>query len=203
MGMCRQRDWDRSRDGDIQQRDRSAMPCRPHTWDRRGASHESESGGTVAVTTRDATDRVSDVDRERAAAVLSEAFRDGMLRVEEFDQRLSAVYAAQTVGDLDEAMADLHPEWLRELDEAEAAQRRAAKHRRQWRAEVGTYRRIMTLLVGIWLFTVVTNGGIDGNLPHFWPIWPMLGWGIPLFLGRPRRSTTPPSLRDRTMAVVR
>ena len=203
MGMCRQWDWDRSQEGDTRERERSAMPCRPHTWDRTGAAHGSEDRSTVAVATRDPADRVSDVDRERAAAVLSEAFRDGMLRVEEFDQRLSAVYAAQTVGDLDEAMADLHPEWLRELDEAEAAQRRATRHRREWEAGFRSYRGVMTLLVGIWFLTNLGDFGGLGGDTYFWPMWPILGWGIPLFLGRPRRSAAPPSIRERPMAGVR
>ena len=177
MGMCGQRGWDRN-----------AMPCRPHTWDREGAAGESERSSAAAAP-RDPAEHVTDVDRERAAAVLSEAFRDGMLRVEEFDQRLSAVYAAQTVGDLDGAMSDLHPNWLRELDEAEAAQRRARRHRREWEAGLRTYLGVMALLVGIWLFTNLGEfafmGG-DGDT-YFWPIWPILGWGIPLYLSRPRR----------------
>src|SRR3712207_8039965 len=57
-------------------------------------------------------ERVGDVDRERAAAVLAEAFRDGVLRVEEFDERLSAAYAATTVADLDAATRDLPGEWM-------------------------------------------------------------------------------------------
>jgi hypothetical protein len=177
------------------------MACRPHTWDRGGTDVEERHPATVPV--RDPASRITDVDRERAAAVLSEAFRDGMLRVEEFDQRLSAVYGATTVRDLDEAMTDLHPEWLRELDEAEAAQRRSTRHRREWQAGFRAYRGVMILLVGIWFFSALPSGIFDGELPYFWPVWPMLGWGIPLFLGRPRRSAPPPSLRDRPMAGVR
>jgi hypothetical protein len=32
----------------------------------------------------------------------------------------------------------------------------------------------MVLLVSIW---VLTGAG------YFWPVWPMLGWGIPMFMG--------------------
>jgi hypothetical protein len=179
------------------------MACRPHTWDRGGTDVEERHPATVPV--RDPASRITDVDRERAAAVLSEAFRDGMLRVEEFDQRLSAVYAATTVRDLDEAMADLHPEWLRELDEAEAAQRRSAKHRNRWHAEVRAYLKVMVILVGVWLLTSVRTGGEQGIFAdgwNFWPIWPILGWGIPLYFSRPRRAA-PPVVRDRPMAGVR
>jgi hypothetical protein len=37
----------------------------------------------------------------------------------------------------------------------------------------------MGLLIGIWLFTSLATW----ELRFFWPIFPMLGWGIPLFLG--------------------
>ena len=32
----------------------------------------------------------------------------------------------------------------------------------------------MALLIAIW---AVTGAG------YFWPVWPMLGWGVPLMLG--------------------
>ena len=156
-------------------------------WER-----EPADTAPVAAKERDRSERVADADRERAAAVLSQAFRDGVLRVEEFDQRLSAVYAATTVGDLDDVMADLPRDWTEELRAAERASRRAQRHRRGWQAEVHSYGRVMLLLVAIWLFTSLDEfaGGSDGAF--FWPIFPMLGWGIPLYLGRPRGRTTMP-----------
>lgn len=51
--------------------------------------------------------RVSDADRERAAARLREHFAEGRLSSEELDERLSAALSAKTAGDLRRVMADL------------------------------------------------------------------------------------------------
>lgn len=51
--------------------------------------------------------RVSDADRERAAARLREHFAEGRLTQEELDERLSAALSAKTTGDLRRVMADL------------------------------------------------------------------------------------------------
>jgi hypothetical protein len=53
--------------------------------------------------------RASDADREQVAEVLREAVADGRLDMEEFEERLSAVYSARTLGDLVEVTADLVP----------------------------------------------------------------------------------------------
>ena len=150
-------------------------------WER---ERDDVAGPVVVGAARDRGERIADADRERAAAVLSQAFRDGVLRVEEFDQRLSAAYAATTVGDLEDVMHDLPRDWADELRTAEQSRRRAERHRREWQAGFQSFRGVMLLLVGIWALTAFIN--VDGGLPYFWPVWPMLGWGIPLLLSRPR-----------------
>lgn len=166
-------------------------------WERDGEREFHESS-PVAVKERDPSERLTDADRERAAAMLSQAFRDGVLRVEEFDRRLSATYAATTVGDLDEVMRDLPRDWSEELRASEQAARRADRHRRGWRVGFQTYLRVMALLVGIWFLTSLGDLAPGGESPYFWPIWPILGWGIPLFLSRPRRRTTMPAWDSRS-----
>lgn len=44
--------------------------------------------------------RASDQDRERAAEVLKTGYADGRLSKDEYDEHLSQIYAARTVGDL-------------------------------------------------------------------------------------------------------
>jgi hypothetical protein len=44
--------------------------------------------------------RASDQDRERAAEVLKTGYADGRLSKDEYDEQLSQIYAARTVGDL-------------------------------------------------------------------------------------------------------
>ena len=51
--------------------------------------------------------RASDADRDRAAAALREHLAAGRLTAEEFDERLDKAYAAKTLGELDDLMADL------------------------------------------------------------------------------------------------
>ena len=51
--------------------------------------------------------RVSDADREAAAAELQEHFASGRLNQDELDERLATAFAAKTRGDLDAVFADL------------------------------------------------------------------------------------------------
>ncbi|MBT2508120.1 DUF1707 and DUF2154 domain-containing protein [Streptomyces sp. ISL-98] len=51
--------------------------------------------------------RASDAERERVAEVLRDAVAEGRLDMEEFDQRLDAVYKARTHGELEPLVSDL------------------------------------------------------------------------------------------------
>lgn len=51
--------------------------------------------------------RASDADRDKYTAVLQDAFAEGRLTREEYDERLEAVYRARTYGDLEPLVSDL------------------------------------------------------------------------------------------------
>jgi DUF1707 SHOCT-like domain len=51
--------------------------------------------------------RISDSDRERAAAQLRDHYAEGRLTAEELDERVTATLKARTAGDLRRVMADL------------------------------------------------------------------------------------------------
>lgn len=51
--------------------------------------------------------RISDSDRDRAAAQLRDYYAEGRLTNEELDERVTAALQAQTAGDLRRLMADL------------------------------------------------------------------------------------------------
>jgi len=51
--------------------------------------------------------RASDQDRERTAGALGRHYAAGRLTLEEFQERLDQAYAAKTLGQLDDLMADL------------------------------------------------------------------------------------------------
>jgi hypothetical protein len=62
--------------------------------------------------------RASDADRERTVALLREHLAAGRLTAEEFHERLDAAYAAKTLGQLDELLADLPAIDLYDLPDA-------------------------------------------------------------------------------------
>jgi peptidoglycan/LPS O-acetylase OafA/YrhL len=108
--------------------------------------------------------RASDADRERVAAILRDAAGQGLLTLDEVDQRLAAVYAARHLTELAPLTADLQ-EADRRL--APVDLRTRARARATARAHLAGYLGIVALLVAIWVAT-----GADS---HFWPIWPALG----------------------------
>ena len=125
--------------------------------------------------------RASDADRERVAERLRTAAGDGRLTSVELEERLEGAFSARTEAELEPLVADLPapPRRVRPRD----------------RTHERTYVAVMLLLVAIW---ALTGAG------YFWPIWPMLGWGIGVLadagrLGRPcrRRSSNPGSSTGR------
>jgi class 3 adenylate cyclase len=107
--------------------------------------------------------RVSDAERERVAERLRHDYGAGRLTEEELSERVEAVYRARTASDLATLTADL------------PSHRGAAPvHRRSGletsvRIHLTSYVLVNVLLIGIW---AASGGG------YFWPIWPILGWGI-------------------------
>lgn len=118
--------------------------------------------------------RAGDADRDQVAAVLSEALAAGYLSMEEFDTRTDQVLTARTIGELEALQQDLPI--ARPAHEAPSSQPTAGADddaRRGLRAHLASYVGTMALLLGIWLVA-----GIAAGAWYFWPIWPMLGWGI-------------------------
>jgi hypothetical protein len=118
----------------------------------------------------------SDADRERIAERLRAATAEGRLTSEELEERLERAFSARRDAELEPLVADL------------PAPR--GEPRPRDRSHERAYLATMLLLVAIW---ALTGAG------YFWPIWPMLGWGIGVVadtggrLGRPcrRRSSNP------------
>jgi hypothetical protein len=109
--------------------------------------------------------RASDAEREEAIDRLRAHAAEGRLDVEELEERIGAAYAARTRDELTSLFADL----------PEARARRAVTRRRgRFGPEWYPYLAVNLMLVGIWAGT---------GLGYFWPIWPILGWGLPLYFG--------------------
>jgi hypothetical protein len=136
--------------------------------------------------------RASDADRDRAASLLREHHAAGRLTVEEFSERLDAAYAAKTLGDIDELLADLPSIDLYHLPDE--SMRRMAQQARPpasavtagrrspaWRAAWGSWASVSMVVFVIWLITVFGSGG--GNMHNFWFLWVAGPWGA-ILLGR-------------------
>jgi hypothetical protein len=103
----------------------------------------------------------SDADRERVAERLRAAGGEGRLTPAELEERLETAFAARTGAELEPLVADL-PMPARAAPRIEPRRVRDSEH---LRAYIG----VSLMLVTIWALT-----GAD----YFWPIWPILGWGI-------------------------
>ncbi len=117
--------------------------------------------------------RVSDADRDRAAAELGEHFQAGRLTQEEFDERVGKAINARTQGDLDELLADLPSDRPAGSLPASGPARQPARHLR-WAAPTAM------LATAVLLFAVAAAS------PHShggWAPW----WIIPLVFIAVRR----------------
>jgi class 3 adenylate cyclase len=128
---------------------------------------------------RDSALRASDADRERTVTALRDHFRAGRLSDDELAERIAGAYASKTLMELDGLMLDLpSPE---SALPASSPSRRAPAQRTRTRGGHGLatsvrihatiYVVVNVMLVAIW---AASGGG------YFWPIWPILGWGIGL-----------------------
>lgn len=138
------------------------MMCGHRSWHAHTATLEQPS--------RPGHERVTDHDRDRVASLVNTAFAEGLLDIDELDERLGHAYGARTAADLERVTADLPRGWVR-------AQRQRRRSERERRVAVAAYLRMMAFLVTVWLVI-----GLLAGAWYPWPVWPALGWGIPLFL---------------------
>lgn len=113
--------------------------------------------------------RASDAQRERAADDLRRHTAEGRIDHEELEERLTAVFSARTVADLDRLTADLPALG----PEGAALARPDEQERRELRAQLvqkaGGAAAVSLLCVVVWLAT-----GASGS---FWPVWVILATG--------------------------
>lgn len=117
--------------------------------------------------------RASDGDRERVVDVLRGHAADGRLTVDELAERIEQAYGARTQRELDELLRDLPATSVVAERDPEAVPAR-------WCApsDLRPFLAVNLLLIVIW---AATGAG------YFWPIWPLLGWGIGIASHRGRR----------------
>lgn len=119
--------------------------------------------------------RASDADRAYASALLEQAFQHGRLKVDEFDARSDLVPRAATLGELAPLVGDVMVQpGAAPGGQAPVAARSGQRGTMMWRTWVG----FAVFFNLVWMMTAWSTG----RSPYYWPMWPMLGMGIPLFI---------------------
>jgi hypothetical protein len=120
--------------------------------------------------------RASDRDRELALRILSEAYADGRLARDEFDERVDAVNAVRTLGELPQQLADLLPQVaVRPAAGLDRHRQRAVeKYEAARRQALWTFLSVSTICWVIWM---ITEWDHLGNAFQ-WPWFVMLGTGL-------------------------
>jgi hypothetical protein len=116
--------------------------------------------------------RAGDADRQRVADRLRRAHDEGRLDLEEFDERVTAAYAARTFGDLEALTADLPPE-------------RAPVPVPARRPAPAPDRAAMAAWVGASVANIVIWGVVAvaaGEFVYPWWIWVVGPWGVLLLV---------------------
>lgn len=140
--------------------------------------------------------RASDDDRQQVVTRLRDAAGDGILGLDELEDRIGAVYAATTLPELAELTVDLpDPPAPTARQAPPPVERRPvpALHNPGFRHHLTIYTLTIAMLIGIWML---------GGFGHFWPFYPAAGWGIGIgshFMAANR----PPSRRDQERAQRR
>jgi hypothetical protein len=141
--------------------------------------------------------RASDADREVVQRVLGDAYADGRLTREEFDQRSDAVLRARTLSDLPVLITDLIPSQLPAVPHPERVADTAALETRAVAAYQSDRREAAWAFVSAsmvcWVIWWVTSG--PGGFP--WPVFVMLGTGLNLLRLLVMRSSEIDSRRER------
>ena len=121
--------------------------------------------------------RASDADREIVRVMLAEAYADGRLTREEYDDRLNTLYGSRTLGDLPALVTDLvPPDGLPAAPATFLPADLRTRGARKWRKDVEE--SLAAFLVPSIICTVIWITAASGGF--FWPAFPMLFLGINL-----------------------
>lgn len=144
--------------------------------------------------------RVGDSERDETATQLSEHFAEGRLDHSEFAERTERALSARTRGDLDVLLSDLpvlpvsvQPSTT--LPATAGITPSQLSERAEWRrSKLTPWAVFAVFFVIVW---AVTGGG------YFWPVFPILGWGIGVTVSGiqaySRPATLPGEENQRTM----
>jgi hypothetical protein len=124
--------------------------------------------------------RASDADRDIVLRTLSEAYAQGRIDREEYDERADAVHAAKTLGELPRVLDDLVPSTALvpfagpgALDTRSVEEQAVARWERRRREAFMAFLIPTMICWVVWLLTSGPGG-------FMWPVFPMIGTAVPL-----------------------
>src|SRR6476660_3684177 len=129
------------------------VPERPGEWTGRTPNRSG------------AHQRVSNAERDAVVEQLRLNMADGRLDIDEYGDRVGSALAARTGAELQAVLAD--------LPHVVPPEEAVRKRRASVRAILVPYLVVNLFLVLIWAV---------GGFGYFWPIWPILGWGLGVVL---------------------
>ncbi|MRK02138.1 DUF1707 domain-containing protein [Aeromicrobium sp. S22] len=120
--------------------------------------------------------KASDADRDVAAAALREAYADGRLTRDEYDDRSSTALGVRSIGGFLPLLVDLFPSGPAPVPAVSTQLRSEAlvTYRRDLRDARNGWLFVSGLCTAIWAAT----SAAAGELLFFWPVFPSLGVGI-------------------------
>ena len=116
------------------------------------------------------TRRASDADRTQVVDRLRLAAGEGLIDLDELEQRLAAAWSARTLPELAPLTADL-PATPTTRPTPTPRRRPIGMEDEDFRGHLTVYCLVIGMFIGIWLL---------GGAGHFWPFYPAAGWGIGL-----------------------
>ena len=121
--------------------------------------------------------RASDADRDIVLRVLGEAYAEGRIDNEEFDERSDTAHRAKTLGELPKVLDDLVPSaavlpFYGSLDARSVEEQAVARWEKSRR---DAFMGFLIPTVICWVVWLVTMPG-----GFLWPVFPMIGTGLPL-----------------------
>lgn len=123
--------------------------------------------------------RASDADRDVVAEVLAGAYAEGRLDDVEYQERLGKAMAVKRLGEVRPLLDDLVIDGSRRGASTVSREQDAPRRGLDFRsASLRSWLGLAILFNLIWLMTSLGNG----ELNYYWPMWPMLGTGIPVIM---------------------
>ena len=125
--------------------------------------------------------RAGDEDRDRTITLIREAYAEGRLDGDEFQERMGQAQQARTFGELDALVRDLPTRSIppAPVPESTPVPAEVTEHRSRLRSAWAAWAGVAIMTNVIWATTWISNGG---DAPNYWPIWVMGPWAAAMVI---------------------